>query len=111
MRTRFTLIEEHHRCFGLGCYFMAAVLAAARYSRIGFSLYLSVRARHVRVPGGSVFHLEPVTINPFCNLTGTLLEPYWNLMSLMLSKFPENCIIFRFVIEGRRMFSAITPPV
>ena len=38
---------------------MAAVLAAARYSRIGFSLYFAVRARRVRVPGGSKFHLEP----------------------------------------------------
>ena len=41
---------------------MAAVLAAARYSRIGFSLCLAVRSRHVRVPGGSAFHLEPGTI-------------------------------------------------
>ena len=31
-------IEEHHRCFGLGGHFMAAVLAAASYSRIGFSV-------------------------------------------------------------------------
>ena len=49
-------------CFGLGGYFMAAVLAAASYSRIGFSLCLAVRARRVRVPGGSKFHLEPGTI-------------------------------------------------
>ena len=41
---------------------MAAVLAAARYSRIGFSLYLAVCARSVRVPGGSKFHSEPGTI-------------------------------------------------
>ena len=52
-------IEEHHRCFGLGGYFMAAVLAAASYSRIGFSIYFAVHARRVRVPGGSKFHLEP----------------------------------------------------
>ena len=57
-----SVIEEHHRCFGLGGYFMAAVLVAASYSRIGFSLYFAVRARRVRVPGGSKFHLEPVTI-------------------------------------------------
>ena len=38
---------------------MAAVLAAAIYSRIGFSVCLAVRARRVRVPGGSTFHLEP----------------------------------------------------
>ena len=41
---------------------MAAVLAAASYSRIGFSLYVSVRALRVRVPGGSKFHLQPGTI-------------------------------------------------
>ena len=41
---------------------MADVLAAASYSRIGFSPCLAVRARRVRVPGGSVFHMEPVTI-------------------------------------------------
>ena len=66
---------------------MAAVLAAASYSRIGFSLCLAARARRVRVPGGSEFHLEPGTIHPCWNL-------YWNLMSLMLSKFPANCILF-----------------
>ena len=42
---------------------MAVVLAAAIYSRIGFSIYYAVRARHVRVPGGSKFHLEPGTID------------------------------------------------
>ena len=52
------IIEEHHRCFGLGGYFMAAVLADASYSRIGLSLYFAVHARHVRVLGGSKFHLE-----------------------------------------------------
>ena len=57
--------------FRLGDYFMAVVLAAARYSRIGFSLYFAVRARSVRVPGGSKFHLEPGTIHPCWNLTGT----------------------------------------
>ena len=41
---------------------MAVVLAAAIYSRIGFSPCLAVRARHVMVPGGIVFHLEPETI-------------------------------------------------
>ena len=43
---------------------MSAVLAAASYSIIGFSLYFDVRARRVRVPGGSKFHLEPGTIHP-----------------------------------------------
>ena len=41
---------------------MAAVLAAASYSRIGFSLHFAVRARRVRVPGVSKFHLEQGTI-------------------------------------------------
>ena len=66
-------IEEHHRCFGLGGYFMAAVLAAASYSRIGFSTCLAVRARRVRVPGGSAFHLEPVTIDDFNSIWQILL--------------------------------------
>ena len=64
-------IEEHHRFFGLGGYFMAAVLAAASYSMIDFSPCLAVRVRRVRVPGGSVLHLEPGTIHPCWNLTGT----------------------------------------
>ena len=38
---------------------MAAVLAAAIYSRIGFSIYFAGRARPVRVPSGIKFHLEP----------------------------------------------------
>ena len=49
-------------CFGLGGYFIAAVLAAVRYSRGGFSPCLVVSARRVMVPGGSTFHMEPVTI-------------------------------------------------
>ena len=59
-----TSIEEHQRCFRLGSYFMAAVLAAARYSRGGFSLCLAGSARRVMVPGGSNFHLKPGTIHP-----------------------------------------------
>ena len=59
-------IEEQHRCF----YFIAAVLASARFSRIGFSPCLAVRARRVRVPGGSAFHLELGTIHPCWNLNG-----------------------------------------
>ena len=50
---------------------MDAGLAAASYSRIGLSLYIAVHARRVRVPGGSAFHVEPVTIHPFWNLTDT----------------------------------------
>ena len=55
-------IEEHNRFFGLGGYFMAAVLSATSYSRICFSLYFDVRAQRVRFPGGSKCHLEPGTI-------------------------------------------------
>ena len=68
---RFLPIEEHQRWFRLGSYFMAAVLAAASYSIGGFSLCLSVSARHVMVPGVITFHLEPGTIHPWWNLTGT----------------------------------------
>ena len=42
---------------------MATVLAAASYSRMGFSICLAVPARHGRVPGGSASHLEPGTIH------------------------------------------------
>ena len=58
-------------CLGLGGCFMAVVLAAAIYSRIGSSLCLAVRAWRVRVPGGSLFHLEPGTIN---NIPSTPIE-------------------------------------
>ena len=66
-----TGIEEHHRCFRLGSYFMAAVLAAASYSRGGFSLCLAGSARRVMFPCGITFHMEPGTIHPCWNLTGT----------------------------------------
>ena len=42
---------------------MAAVLADAIYSRVGFSPCLAGSARCVMVPGGSMFHLEPGTIH------------------------------------------------
>ena len=32
------------------------------YSRIGFSIYVAVYARHVKVPGGSKLQLAPGTI-------------------------------------------------
>ena len=41
---------------------MAAVLEAASYSRGGLTPCLAGSARRVMVPGGSTFHLEPVTI-------------------------------------------------
>ena len=61
-------IEEHQRCSRLGSYFISAVLAAASYSRGSFSLCLTRSARRGMVTGGSMFHLEPGTINPFWNL-------------------------------------------
>ena len=50
---------------------MAALLAAASYSRGGFSPGLFVSVMRVMVPGGSTFHLEPVTIHPFWNFIST----------------------------------------
>ena len=61
-------------CFGLGDYFMAALLAAARYSRGGFSPCLAVNARCVRVPSGSTFHLEPGTIYVLSHLDCTISD-------------------------------------
>ena len=57
-----TYIEYHHRCFRLGSYFMAAVLAAVSYSKGKFSPCLAGSVRRVMAPGGSTFHLEPGTI-------------------------------------------------
>ena len=74
LNVRCLSIEEHHRCLGLDGYFMAAVLVAAIYSRVGFSLCLAVCARGVRVPGGSVFHLEPGTI--FCMSSTKFFSKY-----------------------------------
>ena len=50
---------------------MAAVLADASYSRGCFSPCLAGSARRVMVPGVITYHLEPGTIHPCCNLTGT----------------------------------------
>ena len=70
-----TNIEERHRCFRLGSYFMAAVLAAASYYRVVFSPCLAISARRGMVPGGIMFHLEPGTIHtpPSSNWSG---EPH-----------------------------------
>ena len=40
-------------------------------SRKGFSIYIAVYARRVRVTGGSKSHLTPGTMYPCWNLTGT----------------------------------------
>ena len=96
-------IEEHQRCFRLGSYFIAAMLAAASYSRGGFSICLASIARRVLVPGGSTFHLELGTIHPCWNLmVPDVLDVRWNSRKLHY---------FRFVIEGGVMFSALIPPV
>ena len=51
---------------------MAAVLAAASFSRIGFSLYFAISARRVRVPSGSEFHLEPEKKVNVCSVNNAL---------------------------------------
>ena len=56
-------IEEHHRCFRLGSYFMDALWEVVSYYRGGFSLCRTGSVCHVMVPGGSTFHLEPGTWN------------------------------------------------
>ena len=62
---------------------MAAVWAAARYSRGGLSLCLAISARRVMVPGVSTFHLEPGTIHPFWNLlVPDVLDAHWNYRKL-----------------------------
>ena len=53
---------------------MAAVLAAASYSREGFSPCLAISARRVRVPGGSMFHLEPGTICTYVHVHSDLMN-------------------------------------
>ena len=58
---------------------MVAVLAAASYSRIGFSPYLAVHARRVMVPCGSAIHMEPGKILRFTHLSTspcTISSPY-----------------------------------
>ena len=67
----FQSIEYHQRWFRLDSYNMATVLATASCSRGVFSLCLTVSTSLGMVPGGSSFHLEPGTIHPCWNLTGT----------------------------------------
>ena len=83
-------------CFGLGGYFMAAVLAAASYSRIGFSLYFAVHAWRVRVPGGIKFHLEPGTISP--SIT------YWQKHHFYLVQYKTFPSLFIQVHQNFSMF-------
>ena len=62
---------------------MAAVLAAASYSRGGFGLCLSGSTWRVMVPGGSMLHLEPGTIHPCWNLlVPDALDARWNSRKL-----------------------------
>ena len=82
---------------------MADLLEAARYSRRGFSLCLDGSARRVMVPGGSMFHLEPGTIQPCWNLlVPDVFDALW---------ISRKWNYFRFVIEGGVIFSAVIPPV
>ena len=85
-------IEKHQIFFRLDSYFMAAVLAAASYSRGVFSLCLAGSVRRVMVPGGSTFHLEPRTIHPCWNLrVPDFLDACWNYRKLHS---------FFFMLEG-----------
>ena len=57
---------------------MAAMLAAARYSRGGFSLCRVDNVKRVMVPGGSTFHLEPGTIHPcWILLVPDIFDAHW----------------------------------
>ena len=99
------VIEYHQRCFRLGSYFMAAVLAATSYYRGGFSLCLAGSVRRVMVPGGSRLHLKNGTIHPCWNL----LIP--DVLDARRKSHKLNS--FRFVIEGGGavMFSAVITSV
>ena len=68
-----TNIEEHQIIFRLGSYFMAAVWAAASYSRGGFSLCHAGSAWRVMIPDLSTFNLESGTIILVSNVH---TEPY-----------------------------------
>ena len=82
---------------------MATLLAAASYSRGGFSLCLAGSARRVMVTGGSKFHLEPGTIHPCWNLM---------VMDVLDTRMESHKLHYVcFVIEGGVMFSYVTPPV
>ena len=71
-------IEEHQICFRFVNYSMTDVSAAARYYRGDFRLCLTGSARHVMVPGGRMFHLEPRTIQPCWNLlVPDVLDDHW----------------------------------
>ena len=65
---------------------MAVVLAAANYSRGGFSLCLAGSARRVMVPVGSSLHLEPGTIHlsvcPYV-LPSVCLFPFYLFSSVL----------------------------
>ena len=74
---------------------MIAMLAAAIYSRIGFSIYFAVRARRVRVPDGSKFHLEPETIK---------LSPYLDL-------FYSLCYLWMKYFSFKHFFYLLLPPI
>ena len=91
---------------------MAAVLAAASYSRIGFSIYFAVRTRRVRVPGGSKFHLEPGTIVSywirhlnFCEGTGMTGIEVKESISRM-DKIPSTMVLHKYV-DGEDSIFAI----
>ena len=72
---------------------MAAKLAAAISSRIGFSIYIAVYARRVRVPGGSKFHLAPgtIVIHRYSHLGEKLLRTTYNALGVNLTVTLQVC--------------------
>ena len=68
---------------------MTAVLAAASYSRIGFSPCLAMHARRVRFPGGSASRLEPgIIMSAIYEVNNFLSRKLWIMMkrSVMIAK-------------------------
>ena len=76
---------------------------AASYSRIGISPCLAVRARRVRVPGGSDFHLEP-------GIIGTKHPPqyYWNMFKGIRTEAIED-VRGRGISGYRDLFKGVRP--
>ena len=77
----------------LGSYFMAAVWAAASFSRGGFSLCPAGNAWRVMVTDGSTFHLEPGT-RPyyFCSVLQSGVTggaPVWGGDMILVSSHGE----------------------
>ena len=82
---------------------MAVVLAAASYSRIGFSPCLAVRTRRVRVPDGSESHLDPGTISCTSSSVWTILPTRIRERHQVPVRFQQG-----FIFTGSRL--NVLPP-